>query len=212
MLKTIYKEGLFYTLIYTLRNCINLFYRYFVWCNSSMHIDFTAIVIGIKNIKLFGVVYADRHFWLHAINQYNGQRFNPQIVFKGGFKASSFCHIGATHYVEIGNNVLFGSKVFVTDHGHGIYSGNGEHSSPNESPFERKLDSDNEVIIGDNVWVGDNVTILPNVHIGNGCVIGSNSVVTKDIPDNCIAVGIPAKVIKKYIFEKKKWVKFDNNN
>ena len=68
------------------------------------------------------------------------------------------------------------------------------------------------MIIGDNVWVGDNVTILPNVHIGNGCVVGSNSVVTKDIPDNCIAVGIPAKVIKKYDFEKKKWVKFEFNN
>ena len=66
---------------------------------------------------------------------------------------------------------------------------------------------ENEVVIGDNVWIGDNVTVLPNVHIGKGCVIGANSVVTKDIPDNCIAVGIPAKVIKKFDYKEKKWVR-----
>ena len=56
------------------------------------------------------------------------------------------------------------------------------------------------------MWVGDNVVILPDVTIGNGCVIGSNAVVTKDIPDNCIAVGIPAKVIKRFDKESKKWL------
>ena len=55
---------------------------------------------------------------------------------------------------------------------------------------------------------GDNVVILPGVTIGNGCVIGSNAVVTKDLPDNCIAVGIPAKVIKRYNAGLEKWCKF----
>jgi len=44
-------------------------------------------------------------------------------------------------------------------------------------------------------------------HIGHNCVIGANSVVTSDIPDYCVAVGIPAKVIKKYDFKKKSWIK-----
>ena len=47
--------------------------------------------------------------------------------------------------------------------------------------------------------------------IGKHCVIGANSVVTKDIPDYCIAVGIPAKVIKRYDFEKKQWIKNENS-
>lgn len=195
-----------------IRRFINWFYRCFIWRNKSIRFDYTAKVVGIDSVKILGMVTSGRFFWLEAVEKYGKQRFNPQIVFKGIFHASDSCHIGATHYVEIGNNVLFGSKVYISDHGHGTYSGLCVHSSPEEPPTERKLDSDKEVIIGDNVWVGDNVTILPNVHIGNGCVIGSNSVVTKDIPDNCIAVGIPARVIKKYDFEKKKWVKFEFNN
>jgi len=55
------------------------------------------------------------------------------------------------------------------------------------------------VTIGDNVWIGGSVTILPGVTIGNNVTIGAGSVVTKDIPDNCIAVGNPARVIKTII-------------
>lgn len=73
------------------------------------------------------------------------------------------------------------------------------------SPVQRDLNDDKHVIIGDNGWVGDNVVILPGVRIGNGCVIGSNAVVTKDLPDNCIVVGVPAKVIKRYNAASKKW-------
>ena len=59
--------------------------------------------------------------------------------------------------------------------------------------------------IGDNVWLGEGVIVMPGVTIGNGCVIGAHSVVNKSIPDNCIAVGTPAKIIKRYSFDSKKW-------
>ena len=52
------------------------------------------------------------------------------------------------------------------------------------------------VSIGDNVWIGGSVTILPGVHIGNNVTVGAGAVVTKDIPDGCIAAGNPARVIK----------------
>ena len=55
---------------------------------------------------------------------------------------------------------------------------------------------DEHVVIGDDVWIGAGVTILPNVTLGDGCIIGSNSVVTRDVPPYAIAAGIPAKVIK----------------
>lgn len=54
------------------------------------------------------------------------------------------------------------------------------------------------MIIGHGSWLGTNVVIVGNVHIGYNCVIGANSVVTKDIPDYCVAVGAPVKIIKKY--------------
>lgn len=52
-----------------------------------------------------------------------------------------------------------------------------------------------KIIIGDNVFLGENATVLRNVRIGNNCIIGAGAVVTKDIPDNSVAAGVPAKVI-----------------
>ena len=61
------------------------------------------------------------------------------------------------------------------------------------------------VKIGKNVWLGDNVVILPGVTVGDGCVIGANAVVTKDIPDYTVAGGCPAKPLKKYDFDARTW-------
>lgn len=73
--------------------------------------------------------------------------------------------------------------------------------------FTPKADGSPNLVIGDGTWIGTNVVIVGNIHIGKNCVIGANSVVTKDIPDYSVAVGIPAKVIRKYDFEKKEWIK-----
>ena len=68
------------------------------------------------------------------------------------------------------------------------------------------LIKDNDsVIIDEGTWIGTKTTIIGNVHIGKHCVIGANSVVTKDIPDYCVAAGIPAKIIKRYNFETNCW-------
>ena len=66
-------------------------------------------------------------------------------------------------------------------------------------PVERntRMEWAEHVTIGDNVWIGGSVTILPGVTIGNNVTIGAVSVVTKDIPDNVVAVGNPCKVIKR---------------
>lgn len=55
-----------------------------------------------------------------------------------------------------------------------------------------------KVSIGDGSYIGINAVIVGNVKIGKHCVIGANSVVTKDVPDYCVAVGSPAKVVKRY--------------
>ena len=79
-------------------------------------------------------------------------------------------------------------------------------SSPDIAPDDRPLYS-KPVCIGNNVWIGENVCILLGVTIGDGCIIGANSVVNKDIPKDCIAVGSPAKVIKRFNRELNKWEK-----
>ena len=113
-------------------------------------------------------------------------------------------HIAAIKSVTIGNNVLIASKVFISDHNHGFYGLDGRHDHPDTIPKEREL-SYAPVEIEDNVWLGEFVSVLPGVTIGRGSIIGSMSVVTRDVPPYCIAVGVPAKVVKKYNFETATW-------
>ena len=76
---------------------------------------------------------------------------------------------------------------------HGILS----LENANIPPSKRQLVSKGEIVIGNNVWLGDKVTILGGVHIGDNVIIGTNSVVTKDIPANAMAAGVPARVLKQ---------------
>src|SRR6185436_12656439 len=121
---------------------------------------------------------------------------NSNQVLKIGddVEINDYVHIAAVLSIEIGSHVLIASKVFITDHNHGNYTGN-EQSHPMEHPRDRKLVA-KPVKIEDNVWIGEYVTILPGVTVGRGSIIGTSSVVTRDIPPYTIAVGIPAKVIK----------------
>lgn len=112
-------------------------------------------------------------------------------------------HIVALNNVQIGNNVLIASKVFISDTSHGAYKGI-DQDLPSIPPNKRKIVS-SDVIIGNNVWIGENVVILAGVHIGDGCIIGANSVVTKDIEKNCIVAGAPTTVIKQFNCQEKKW-------
>jgi acetyltransferase-like isoleucine patch superfamily enzyme len=117
---------------------------------------------------------------------------------------NDYVHIGSILSVKIGNNVLIGSKVYISDHNHGYYGLNNIHSDPLVPPIKRNL-SASPIVIEDNVWIGEFVAILPGVTIGKGSIIGAMSVVTRDIPPYQIAVGSPAKCIKKYNFSTKKW-------
>lgn len=88
--------------------------------------------------------------------------------------------------VNIGSNVFIAPNVQ-------IYTA----SHPLDAELRKTLENAYPVTIGDDCWIGGNSVICPGVTIGKGCVIGAGSVVTKDIPDNSLAVGNPAKVIRK---------------
>lgn len=106
------------------------------------------------------------------------------------------------------DNTLIASKVFISDNNHGNYNSDIQ-SKPNTAPIDRELFS-KEVHIGRKVWIGEFVSILPGDTIGDGSIIGSRSVVSKDIPAFSIAVGSPARVIKLYDRNTNKWVKINN--
>jgi len=129
---------------------------------------------------------------------------NAKIEIGKNVMAYHNLHIGAIDSVIIGDRVLIASGVYITDHQHGSYSGN-HQSSPLTPPIERPLVS-SRVKIGDDVWIGERVSILPGVSIGKSVIIGAGAIVTKDLPDYVIAAGVPAKVIKKFDFDKGFWV------
>lgn len=88
--------------------------------------------------------------------------------------------------VNIGNDCMIGPNTMITTVGH-----------PLDAKGRRdRIGIAKPVNIGDDVWIGGNVTILPGVTIGNNVVIGAGAVVTKDVPDNVVVAGVPAKVVK----------------
>lgn len=131
-----------------------------------------------------------------------------KLSFGKNVKINDDVHIACADKIEIGNNVLIGSKVLITDHQHGSYSGD-YHDSPIIPPDNRKLFT-KPIKIEENVWIGEMVSIMPGVIIGKGSIIGANSVVTKNIPKNSIAVGNPCKIIKQYNELINKWEKLND--
>ncbi|MBR0136825.1 MAG: sugar O-acetyltransferase [Erysipelotrichaceae bacterium] len=111
------------------------------------------------------------------------------------------------HHLHLGNNVYFNSNTTLVDDGH-IYIGDKVMLGPNctintaNHPVlpelrARNLQYNRDVHIGDNTWLGAGVIIVPGVTIGSNTVIGAGSVVTRDIPDNVVAVGNPCRVLRE---------------
>jgi acetyltransferase-like isoleucine patch superfamily enzyme len=103
------------------------------------------------------------------------------------------CHIGCINQIIVGNNVLIASRVYISDHSHGL----SDYSDINIPPSQRIIHSKGPVIIEDNVWLGEGVVVLPGVTIGKGTIVGANSVVTRNLPPYTVCAGVPAKVLKK---------------
>lgn len=129
---------------------------------------------------------------------------SKSLLFGNNVQINDYCHINALKSMRIGNNVLIASKVFITDLEHGSYIGDENDSQPSSIVKDRPLSS-KPVVIGNNVWIGELCSVLSGVTIGENSIIGANSVVTKSIPANSIAVGNPAKVIKQFNFSTNKW-------
>lgn len=135
---------------------------------------------------------AKERFRIQAILNYEGQKFLPNIKIGKNVVFNTDIHIGCVDKVEIGDNCLFASRIYITDHDHGATN----LESLKLTPVKRKLTSKGPVIIKDNVWIGEGVAILSGVTIGENCIIATNAVVTKSFPPNVIIGGIPAKIIK----------------
>jgi lipopolysaccharide O-acetyltransferase len=160
---------------------------------------------GLAHIRIGKNFSAGNCLWLEAITSFAGAQYQPQITIGDNVSFSDHVHVACAQRVSIGDGVLIGSRVIVTDHDHGTYTGP-EQSSPEVPPNERILSTGQPVTIGRNVWLGDGVAVLGGADIGDGAIIGTNSVVKGHIPANCLAVGAPAKPKRRWDSESRTWV------
>lgn len=108
-------------------------------------------------------------------------RIGSRVFFNRG------CHVVVKAGLAIGDNTLIGEYVSIHDEAHTIVDGaiegpNAFRASP--------------IAIGCKVWIGAKATVLPGVTIGDRCIVGAGAVVTKDLPDGSVAVGVPARVVR----------------
>ncbi|WP_332456900.1 acyltransferase [Petrimonas sp.] len=151
-------------------------------------------VIGGRYISIGENTYIGKGSIISARDRYMNQKFTPSIKIGNQCGFGESTHITAINKIVIGDGVLLGNFVIITDNSHG----GGEHFADQLllPPIYRPLSSKGPIIIEDNVWIGDKATILPGVKIGKGAIIGANSVVTKNVPARAVVGGSPAKIIK----------------
>lgn len=129
-----------------------------------------------------------------------------KLTLGNNIQLNDYVHISAIRSVSIGDDVLIASHVYISDNSHGCYDNSEEATSPNIPPIKRPYLVE-PVKIGSRVWLGEGVIVLPGVNIGDGSIIGAHSIVNKDIPKNCIAVGSPVKIIKRWDSASHLWIK-----
>lgn len=111
---------------------------------------------------------------------------NAKLILGDGSFINVDSKIYCSNQIEIGDNTFIGEEVIIRDTDeHQVLRGGYKKSIP--------------IKIGNHVWIGMRCMILKGVTIGNNCIIGAGSVVTKDVPDNCLVTGVPAKILKRNI-------------
>lgn len=155
-------------------------------------------VNGAKYMSVGSNVYIKSNAWLLAVDQPELSTNREKLFIGSNTYIGRNAHIVALRNVHLSEDVLIGDNVYITDNYHGYEQGTIPYKN---QPVKFKK----EVHIGSGSWLGENVCVL-SARVGKQCIIGANSVVTKDIPDYSMAVGVPAKVVKRFDLNKNEWI------
>lgn len=165
-------------------------------------LDFPSFVVGARAIEIGAGALISRGARFEAHFTHEGE---TRIRVGARTRIAPHVHIGAAGLVEIGEECGIGSYTWITDHDH-------DTSDPRNSVVSHKRVRVSPTIIEDGVYIGERVAILRGVRIGRGSVVGTNSVVVRDIPPYSIAVGAPARVIKRFDLVSGAWISVANGD
>ena len=181
-----------------------LIYSFFNPNNSgSKFVLYKPLIFTNSYIHWYNNVTIMHNARIQGVSCYCNIKFHQLIIIKDGVSIQQNCHITCAKNIYIGRDTAIASNVTITDIDH-------PYSDINTPPEHQPIIV-NSVKIGDDCKIYNNSVILPGVSIGKHCVIGANTVVTRDIPDFCIAVGSPARIVKRYNPISRRWEKTHSN-
>lgn len=143
---------------------------------------------GEQHITIGANVFIGPNSWIEVFG--NPADDSPVIEIGSGTEIAGFCTITGVSKVIIENDVLIARYVYIADHSH-------EYRDPKVPISRQGIRNIAPVCILRGAWLGQGAVICPGVTIGRNSVVGANSVVISDIPDHCVASGVPARVIKR---------------
>jgi acetyltransferase-like isoleucine patch superfamily enzyme len=146
---------------------------------------------GEARISVGDGVYVAAGSWLQVLD---AQGDGVAIEIGDGTSIAGSCVLSAARSVRLGKKVLFARNVYIADHMHAF-------EDRAQAVLDQGITRIAPVEICDGAWLGQNVVVGPGVRIGRGAVIGANSVVLEDVPDYSVAVGAPARVVRRFTGE-----------
>ncbi len=164
-------------------------------CGRGVHLYSPFRIDGVERIELGSRTVFQRGSWLYCSGV--GEKPAALVIGEGCIFGYNN-HIAAVREVRIGRNVLTANNVYISDNLH-------SYEDTSTPIMHQAVRFKGAVIIGDGCWIGENACIL-GVRIGKNCVVGANAVVTRDLPDFSVAVGVPAMVIKQFNPQLRLWV------
>jgi len=159
-------------------------------CGMNTRFGKIGLLMGQQSISIGNFSFFSDYFYLTVRRRIESVQ-EPHITIGNRCCFGAFNHVTCTNSINIGDDLLTGKWVTITDNSHGST----EMQQLKESPLSRPIVSKGPISIGNNVWIGEKATILSGVTIGDGAVIAANAVVNKDVPPYALVAGVPAKVI-----------------
>jgi acetyltransferase-like isoleucine patch superfamily enzyme len=142
---------------------------------------------GEQRMAIGSRVFVGAGSWLQVVGDGRG----VALTIGDGSAIAGHCVLSATHSIRLGRDVALARNVYIADHTHA-------YDDPGRPIPEQGLADVRPIEIDDGAWLGQNVVVLPGVRIGRGSVVSANAVVTKDVPDYSLAVGAPARVVRRF--------------
>ncbi|MGO9203525.1 MAG: acyltransferase [Limisphaerales bacterium] len=140
------------------------------------------------------------HAHLATFSQYAGQTFQPRLDIGSLVYVGPYCVIACCQSVTIEDDCVISQDVYITDCSHG--------PDPNGGPImDQRLKSRGPVRVGRGILLWYRACTMDGVTLGSHCVVGANSVVTRDVPDYCMVGGVPARATRRYDPAKSIWTR-----